>query len=329
MAKWGVILMNLGTPAAPTKKAYREFLKEFLSDPRVVEIPRSVWWPILNFFILPLRPAKVAEAYRSIWDDEQGSPLAAITKRQTAALGDALTRELEGRAPLVTYAMVYGNPCLADRINELREQGAEKIFVLPLYPQYSATTTAPIYDQFAELISQSRDIPDVTINKCYYDHPDYVAALATSVRDFREQNGAAQRLLLSFHGIPQRCVDRGDPYFDHCRQTAAALTQELGLSEDEWGMSFQSRLGRAQWLQPYTVDVLDGWAREGIKTIDVACPAFAADCLETLEEIAVEAKAIFQSAGGDDLRLIPCLNDRKEHIQLFADIVKARTCLRP
>ncbi|MCW8196471.1 ferrochelatase [Proteobacteria bacterium 005FR1] len=327
MARWGVILMNLGTPAAPTREAYRSFLKEFLSDPRVVEIPRPVWWPILNLFILPLRPRKVAEAYKEIWDDELGSPLAAITKRQTAALADKLERELGDRSPLVTYAMMYGQPCFDDRVKELQEQGAEQIFVLPLYPQYSATTTAPIYDKFASLISRSRNIPDITINKQYYDHPGYIDALVRSVRDFREERGAAQRLLLSFHGIPQRCVDLGDPYSEHCKLTAKNLAAGLGLTDDQWGMSFQSRLGRAQWLQPYTVDVLDRWAREGVKTVDVICPAFAADCLETLEEIAVEAKAIFQAAGGDDLRLIPCLNDREDHIQLFADIVKARTCL--
>lgn len=327
MAQWGVILMNLGTPAAPTKEAYRKFLKEFLSDPRVVEIPRPVWWPILNLFILPLRPAKVAEAYQSIWDEEQGSPLAAITKRQTQLLADTLQRDLGSGAPLVTYAMTYGDPSFLQRVTELQKQGVEKVFVLPLYPQYSATTTAPVYDQFARLISRSRDIPDVTINKFYYDHPGYTAALVKSVCDFRETNGAAQRLLLSFHGIPQRCVDRGDPYFQHCRDTAIAMCEGLGLSDDQWGMSFQSRLGRAQWLQPYTVDVLARWAKEGVKTVDVVCPAFAADCLETLEEIAVEAKAIFQAAGGDDLRLVPCLNDRQEHIDLLADIVKSRTCL--
>jgi ferrochelatase len=327
MAQWGVILMNLGTPAAPTKEAYRAFLKEFLSDPRVVEIPRPVWWAILNLFILPLRPAKMAEAYQSIWNDELGSPLAAITKRQTQALADTLQRDLGSNAPLVTYAMTYGEPRLTDRVKQLQEDGAEKIFVLPLYPQYSATTTAPIYDQFARIIGESRDIPDITINKHYYDHPRFIAALVNSVREFREANGAAQRLLLSFHGIPQRCVDLGDPYFEQCRATAVSLCKGLGLTEDQWGTSFQSRLGRAQWLQPYTVDVLNRWAKEGVKTVDVACPAFAADCLETLEEIAVEGKAIFQAAGGDDLRLIPCLNDSQEHIELFADIVKARTCL--
>lgn len=325
MGKWGVLLMNLGTPAAPTKQAYRAFLKEFLSDPRVVEIPRPVWWAILNLFILPFRPGKVARTYQSIWDAEQGAPLLAITKRQVAALSEKLNGELGENAPIVSYAMSYGDPSFNQRIEELQARGAEKIFVLPLYPQYSATTTASIYDKFAKLIGRSRNIPDITINKHYFEDPDYIAALAESVEEFRSNNGAGERLLLSFHGIPQRCVDLGDPYFSHCQQTARALSERLALSDQQWGISFQSRLGKAKWLQPYTVDVLEQWAKQGVKTIDVACPAFAADCLETLEEIAIEGKAIFQAAGGEDLRLIPCLNDRNAHIQLFAKIIKART----
>lgn len=325
MAKWGVVLMNLGTPAAPTREAYRAFLKEFLSDPRVVEIPRVAWWPILNLFILPFRPAKVAQAYQSIWDDEDGAPLAAIIKRQVAALAQKLDEQLSDNAPLVTYAMTYGEPKLATRVRELQEQGVEKIFVLPLYPQYSATTTASIYDQFADIIRRSRNMPDITINKQYYDDPAYISALANSIDEFRQKQGSGDRLLLSFHGIPQRCVDLGDPYSAQCRATAEAVAECLQLDSSAWGISFQSRLGRAQWLQPYTVDVLQKWAKEGVKTIDVACPAFAADCLETLEEIAVEGKAVFQSAGGKNLRLVPCLNDRDDHIELFAKIVKSRT----
>lgn len=325
MAKWGVVLMNLGTPAAPTKKAYRAFLKEFLSDPRVVEIPRPVWWLILNLFILPFRPGKVAEAYQNIWDQDQGAPLLAITKRQVAALREKLGNQLGTSAPTVTYAMTYGEPSFTARIEQLQAEGVDKIFILPLYPQYSATTTASIYDKFAKLIGSFRNIPDITINKHYFEDPDYIAALAQSVAEFRAKHGTGDRLLLSFHGIPQRCVDLGDPYFAHCQHTARALSQQLRLDNKEWGISFQSRLGRAQWLKPYTVDVLEHWAKEGVKTIDVACPAFAADCLETLEEIAVEGRDIFRAAGGEDLRLIPCLNDRDAHIELFAKIIKART----
>jgi protoporphyrin/coproporphyrin ferrochelatase len=324
MAKWGVILMNLGTPAAPTKKAYREFLKAFLSDPRVVEIPRLIWWPILNLFILPFRSGKLVKAYQNIWDDREGAPLSAITRRQAAALGEKLNQQLGDSAPTVTYAMTYGEPGLTARIDELQQQSVEKILVLPLYPQYSATTIAPVYDQFAALIARSRNIPDITINKCYFDDPDYIAALAQSIEEFSQYNGVAERLLISFHGIPQRCVDLGDPYFAHCQQTAKALWEYERFEYKQWGISFQSRFGKAQWLKPYTVDVLRQWAQEGVKTVDVICPAFAADCLETLEEIAVEAKAVFQAAGGDDLRLVPCLNDREAHIALLAKIAITR-----
>jgi len=327
MAKGAVILMNLGTPSAPTKQAYRRFLKQFLSDPRVVEIPRPIWWPILNLFILPFRPNRMAAAYQQIWDEKDGAPLAAITRRQSSALADMLQAELGDGAPLVTYAMNYGEPSLTSRIAELEAQGAERFFILPLYPQYSATTMASIYDQFARIIRRSRNIPDLHINKSYFDHPRYLDALAQSVRDFQQREGAAERLLMSFHGIPQRCVDLGDPYLDHCQQTAQAVASRLQLAPEQWAMSFQSRLGKATWLQPYTVDVVSQWARDGVKTVDVLCPAFAADCLETLEEIAIEARQLFRDCGGDDLRLIPCLNDRRDHIELFAAIVRERSGL--
>lgn len=325
MAKWGVVLMNLGSPEAPTKAAYRSFLKEFLSDPRVVEIPKPVWWPILNLFILPFRPSKLVAAYEAIWDPQTGSPLVTITQRQVQALSRLLVqRHGEDKAPIVTYAMTYGGPKLEDQVNKLRAAGAERIFVLPLYPQYSATTTAAVYDQYADLIRKSRDVPDIVINKSYYQRADYINALAQSVKRFQKQNGASERLLISFHGIPQRCITLGDPYYEHCQFTAKALVEELGLEEGSWAMSFQSRLGFADWLQPYTVDVLKQWGEEGVKTIDVVCPAFAADCLETLEEIAIAGKEEFQAAGGDDLRLVPCLNDDELHIEMLANIIEER-----
>jgi len=218
--------------------------------------------------------------------------------------------------------MTYGQPKLIDKVAELKQSGVEKIFVLPLYPQYSATTTAPIYDQYTKLIAESRNIPDLVINKSYYQRDDYIEALANSIRHYRQENGQSERLLLSFHGIPKRCVDRGDPYLKHCEATANALVARLNLSDDEWGISFQSRLGKATWLQPYTFDVLKQWGKDGVKTIDVACPAFASDCLETLEEIAVEGKEVFLSAQGENLRLIPCLNDSDTHIEVLANIVR-------
>lgn len=314
--------MNLGSPSAPTPPAYRTFLKEFLSDPRVVEIPRVIWWPILNMFILPRRPKVIAKSYQKIWIDSEGSPLTVITRRQV----DALIRELQQRnsaqAPTVTYAMTYGEPKLAARIDELQAQGVEKFLVLPLYPQFTATTTGPIYDQYAAIIKRSRNIPDVIINKQYFQRLDYIDALATSITNFQAQYGSADRLLYSFHGIPKRCVERGDPYLDQCRQTAQQVSQQLKLPSERWSFSFQSRFGKAQWLQPYTVDVVRRWAAEGIETIDVVCPVFAADCLETLEEIAVEVRHVFTEAGGKDLRLIPCLNDQPKHIAMMANLVE-------
>ncbi|GAB1265084.1 ferrochelatase [Aurantivibrio infirmus] len=322
--KWGVIIMNLGTLSAPTKAGYRAFIKEFLSDPRVVEIPRIAWWPILNLFILPFRPAKIIGGYEKIWDETKGFPLTYITQSQSEKLQSKLQLQLGKSAPTVTYAMTYGQPKLAERVNELKQSGVEKIFVLPLYPQYSATTTASIYDQYSQLISESRDIPDITINKSYYQRDDYIEALVNSIRSYRQDNGASERLLLSFHGIPKRCVDLGDPYFKHCEATANAVAAGLNLRDDEWGISFQSRLGKATWLQPYTFDVLQQWGKDGIKTVDVACPAFAADCLETLEEIAFEGKEVFLEAQGENLRLIPCLNDSDIHIEVLANIVRQR-----
>lgn len=329
MAKRGVILMNLGSPEAPTKSAYRSFLKEFLGDPRVVEVPRPIWWPILNLFILPFRPARLVSAYEAIWDPETGSPLVHITQRQVKALSDLLIERYgDDDAPLTTYAMTYGGPRLADRVEEMRDAGVEQIFVLPLYPQYSATTTAPIYDQFADLIRKSRDIPDISINKSYYQRQDYIDALVESVKTFHGQHGASERLLISFHGIPQRCITLGDPYYEHCQFTAKSMIKQLGLEEGHWGMSFQSRLGFADWLKPYTFDVLKQWGQDGVKTVDVICPAFAADCLETLEEIAIAGKEEFQAAGGEDLRLIPCLNDSKLHIEMLANLVAERFNLK-
>lgn len=317
--------MNLGSPEAPTKAAYRSFLKEFLSDPRVVEVPRPIWWPILNLFILPFRPSRLVSAYEAIWDPETGSPLLTITHRQVQALSEVLQKRYGSEtAPVVTYAMTYGGPKLAQRVDELQQEGIEQILVLPLYPQYSATTTAAVYDQYARIIKKSRNVPDITVNKSYYQRPDYIEALAQSVKSFYSEHGASQRLLMSFHGIPQRCITLGDPYYEHCRYTADALATQLALEEGSWTMSFQSRLGFADWLQPYTVDVLKQWGKEGIKTVDVICPAFAADCLETLEEIAIAGKEEFQAAGGEDLRLIPCLNDNDLHIQALANIVAER-----
>lgn len=319
--KNAVILINLGTPSAPTPQAVRQFLKDFLGDKRVVEIPRLLWWPILYGIILPFRPGRVAKLYKEIWWPE-GSPLRVITERQTAALSQLLGQKFGENAPLVTSAMVYGGPSIEEQIDSLRARGAERILLLPLYPQYSATTTGSVYDQFARVLEKSRNIPYITVYRDYHDRADYVEALARTVEAHWQEKGRGERLLLSYHGIPQRNVDLGDPYYDQCETTAKLLAERLGLSSSQWAMSFQSRLGKAQWLQPYTDKLLQSWGAEGVKSVDVICPAFSADCLETIEEISGENRELFLAAGGERFEYIDCLNDRPEHIAMMGNIVR-------
>ncbi|MBB6523723.1 ferrochelatase [Pseudoteredinibacter isoporae] len=317
--KRAVLLVNLGTPETAEPKSVRKFLAEFLSDRRVVEIPRLIWWPILHGIILTTRPKAVAKAYQSIWWEE-GSPLRVITERQRNALQKTLSKRFPNEHVTVEYAMSYGDPGIAQQIKDLQAQGVDHIAVLPLYPQYSATTTAVVYDQLAELQQQQRDIADARVCKYYFDRPSYIKALAHSVREYRLEHGSAERLLMSFHGIPKRCVDLGDPYYQHCVATAEALAGELGLEKEQWGISFQSRLGKAEWLKPYTSDIVQEWGREKLSSLDVICPAFAADCLETLEEISEEIREEFQEAGGGDFSYIPCLNDSAMHIECLAEL---------
>ncbi len=316
-----IVLMNLGTPAVPTPAAIRRYLREFLSDRRVVEIPRVVWYPILYGVILTLRPRRLAHAYQQIWSQYGDSPLRVISQRQVAALQEKLAT-LSAQPPLVRLAMTYGAPKLPDVIAELRAAGVEHTLILPLYPQYSATTTGPIYDQVAALNAVQRDIPSLNVVKQYWDHPAYIETLAQSVLAFWEKNGRAQRLLMSFHGIPKRNTELGDPYGTQCHATASRLATRLGLQPDQWQISFQSRLGRAEWLQPYTSATLRAWGAEKLSGVDVICPAFAADCLETLEEIAVENRLIFQAAGGGEFSYIPCLNDSDAHVEMLVDILR-------
>ena len=314
--KRAVILVYLGSPAAPEPAAIRKFLYQFLADTRVVEIPRWFWLPLLKGVILPLRSRRVARLYQSIWT-EQGSPLTAISLRQTRLLEKAL-----GSANiLVRLAAVYGGTSLAECIADLRKQDVEQFLVLPMYPQYSGTTTAAVYDQVAEIFTHHRYVPDIRVVREYCYRDDYIAALAQSIRRHREQHGAADMLLFSFHGIPQACVDRGDPYYDQCRHTASAVAEALELSDKQWKMSFQSRFGRAQWLQPYTDEVLASLPSSGVRRVDVVCPAFAADCLETLEEIEHGSRACFSAAGGEYFSRIACLNDADEHIEMLRAIV--------
>lgn len=317
---FAVILCNLGTPAAPTPAAVRAFLKPFLSDRRVVEAPRPIWWLILNAFILPFRPKPVAHAYQALWDEYGDSPLRLIAAKQVSKLKVQLQQACSGVEIPVDYAFTYGEPGIATQIDKYREQ-AETLLLLPLYPQYSCSTTAAIYDQVARYNLGQRDVADVYIIKDYYQQPAYRQALAASAQAFWQLNGRGDHLLVSYHGVPKAYADKGDPYYQQCLQTTEQLAEDLGLSVNDYTASFQSRLGKAEWLKPYTDETVKALARQGVKTLDVICPSFSIDCLETLEEIAVENAGYFTAAGGQTLRLIPCLNDQQMHIDMMAEIL--------
>lgn len=315
-----VLLCNLGTPQSPTPAGVRAFLKPFLSDRRVVEVPRPVWWLILNAFILPFRPGPVAANYQLLWDHYGDSPLRLITREQVEKLQAVCDKDCGPGRVLVDYLFTYGEPSLATQLE--RYQGeVEKIVLLPLYPQYSCSTTAAISDQLAAWQCRQRDIADVAMIKDYYATDVYRQALADSVRRFWQENGRGDFLLMSYHGVPRAYADKGDPYFQQCLATSANLAADLGLEDNDYSSSFQSRLGKAEWLKPYTDETVRELGGKGIKVLDVVCPSFAVDCLETLEEIQVENAAYFVEAGGTRLRLIPCLNADDAHIRMMADLV--------
>lgn len=315
-----MLLTNLGTPDAPTPRAVRRYLAEFLSDPRVVEAPRWLWLPALYGVILAIRPRRSAAAYARIWRDD-GSPLLVIARRQRQALQRRLD-ETQARPIHVALAMRYGKPSLAQGLDELEAAGAERILLLPMYPQYSATTTASTFDRVAEILRGRRRQPALRTVTHYHDEPAYIRALTASVRRHWQVHGRGQRLMLSFHGIPKRYVKNGDPYPRDCGLTAQHLADELGLARGEWKVCFQSRFGREPWLRPYTDKTLAAWAREGVKTVDVICPGFSADCLETLEEIAIGNRELFEASGGERLSYIPALNDDPEHIDMLAQLAE-------
>jgi len=317
--KVGILLVNLGTPEAPTPAALRAYLKEFMSDPRVVEIPRALWWPILNGIVLNVRPRRSAQKYAKIWTAE-GSPLKVHTERQARLLGRALAASAEP-PPAVGWAMRYGHPSVEQGLLALRDQGCDRVLVTPLYPQYSASATASAYDAVFAATARMRNVPELRLVKHFHEHPGYIAALAQSVRDHWMDNGRPDKLVLSFHGLPWFAVDRGDPYHSECQKTARLLTEALGLNSDQYVIAFQSRFGRARWLEPYTLDVVTSLGQQKTRRIDVLCPGFVSDCLETLEEIAIENKAAFLSAGGREFHAIACLNERQDWISALADIV--------
>ena len=310
-----VVLVNLGTPDAPTASALRRYLAEFLSDARVVEIPRLAWLPILHGIILRTRPARSAAKYASVWMPE-GSPLAVWTQRQATALAQALSDA--GHGLLVRHAMRYGQPSVASVLDGLRAEGATRVLVLPLYPQYAAATTASVGDAVMRWAQQARRQPELRFVGEYHDDPGYIEALARQLRKHWQAHGRAQKLVLSFHGLPERSLLLGDPYHCQCHVTARLLAQALGLAPEEMRVTFQSRFGRAKWLQPYTEPTLRELASQGIKSVDVMCPGFVADCLETLEEIALEARQAFLDAGGERFSYVACLNDDADFIQALA-----------
>jgi protoporphyrin/coproporphyrin ferrochelatase len=315
----GVLLVNSGTPDSLDRADVRSFLRGLLSDPRVIEAPRAVWLPILHGLILRTRPRMISEKYRKIWTP-QGSPLLAISRQlQTGVVRDMAARML---APFsIEIAMLYSRPSVPEAMARLRDSGAQKILVLPLFPQYCACTTAATYDQVLREMRSWRYVPELRFVADYHDAPGYIAALRAAVTEHWAQHGQTQHLLVSFHGIPQRYVDAGDPYFVRAHKTARLLADELLLREGQWSVSFQSRFGPATWLQPYTCDVTASMASKGIESVTVVCPGFAIDCLETLEEIDVENRAFFTAGGGKNFQYVPALNARPDHVRLLGDLI--------
>lgn len=317
----GILLANLGTPDAPSPKALRRYLGEFLWDRRVIEIPRPLWWLILHGIILRVRPAQSARKYQKIWT-EQGAPLLAISRRQAQAVTKGLEQSCAGPVR-VALGMRYGNPSIACALRELRDAGIRRLLVLPLYPQYSAATTGSAFDAISRELGSWRWIPELRMIGSYHDDPGYIQALTQTVLDTWAWHGQADRLLFSFHGLPRRNLLAGDPYHCLCHKTARLVAERLGLESHQWAVSFQSRFGRAEWLKPYTSELLSEWGRAGVNSVQVICPGFAADCLETLEEIAGENRDYFLQAGGERFHYIPALNDQPRHIQALVALILA------
>lgn len=316
----GVLLVNLGTPEAPTASAVRRYLAEFLWDRRVIELPRPLWWLILHGVILRIRPARSARAYAKIWT-EDGSPLLLHSSDIATQVGARLSTRLAGNVS-VALGMSYGRPSIRSALNQLHVAGARRIVVLPLYPQYSGTTTASVFDAVTSELSRRRWVPELRFINHYHDAPGYIAAVASSIRDFWDQHGRGDKLMFSFHGVPQQTLLDGDPYHCHCRKTARLVAQALELEDEDWVTSFQSRVGRAEWLRPYTDETTKALGHQKLGRLDVVSPGFAADCLETLEEIAMQYGELFVESGGGQLNYIPALNARDDHIAFLCRLIE-------
>lgn len=315
--KTGVLLINLGTPDRPVCPGLRDYLSEFLMDPRVIELPKLLRWILVRGIIVNTRSHKSAAAYREVWT-EQGSPLLLNTEKLTHKTASLLSSD----DFVVDYAMRYGNPSIESKVQAMHEKGIRNLVVIPLYPQYSGSTNGSTFDGLSNAFKKQRWIPNLNFISDYYQNPLYINAISDSIRQHWQNNGKAQKLLMSFHGIPKKYSTRGDPYEQQCEWTAHAIAKNLGINQDEWMLVFQSRLGAEQWLQPYCDQTLKTLPSQGIKSIDILCPGFSADCLETLEEIEQENREYFIEAGGENYHYIPCLNDEDNHAALMADLVK-------
>ena len=318
--KTAVLVVNLGSPEAPTPAAVRRYLKEFLWDRRVVNLPRPLWWLILHGAVLPFRPRRSAHAYQTIWT-EQGSPLTVYTAVLTEKLAQRLSAD---EHLIVEMAMRYGQPAIAEKLATYQVQGVERLIVLPLYPQFSSTTTAAVFDAVTAFYEKAFYIPDLCLISDYHDDPRYLDAIADRIRQAWAQQGRGQRLLFSFHGLPAVLSEWGDPYARQCQRTATLIAERLALASDDWQLVFQSRFGRAEWLKPYCVETLQALPNQGITDIDIICPGFAVDCLETLEEIAITNREVFLQAGGRHYRYIPALNASDEHVTFLSGVLAAQ-----
>ena len=317
-----VIVANLGTPDAPTVPAVRQFLKEFLSDQRVIEIPSLLWKVILHAFVLPFRPKRVSEAYASVWTSD--SPMREILFKQVELIQAKLIENNQDFELNIVPAMTYGNPSIHGALDKISLNPQDHLILFPLFPQYSATSSAPLYDAVSKWVLTQRNLPGLSIIRDYYQHPAFIEAVAQSVLDYQKVHGQAEKLLMSFHGIPQPYADKGDPYADRCRITAQKVAEKLGLNEQQWAISFQSRFGKQEWVKPYTDQILKDWAEQGVKSVQVLSPAFSADCLETLEELAVENRELFLGQGGETYAYIPALNANLDHIEMLSSFIQAQ-----